>query len=49
MLGRGRLLACGEKKEKLRTSLVVQWLGLQAPKAGGLGSVPGQGTCSYML
>ena len=30
------------------TSLVVQCLRLRAPKAGGLGSIPGQGTRSYM-
>ena len=30
------------------TSLVVQWLRLHAPNAGGLGSIPGQGTRSYM-
>ena len=29
-------------------SLVVQWLGLRAPNAGGLGSIPGQGTRSPM-
>ncbi|TEA33613.1 hypothetical protein DBR06_SOUSAS3910181, partial [Sousa chinensis] len=29
-------------------SLVVQWLRLHAPKAGGLGSIPGQGTRSHM-
>ena len=28
--------------EAQRTSLVVQWLGLCAPKAGGSGSIPGQ-------
>ena len=32
----------------LRTSLVVQWLRLHAPNAGGLGSIPGQGTRSHM-
>ena len=31
------------------TSLVVQWLRLRAPNAGGLGSIPGQGTRSHML
>ena len=31
------------------TSLVVQWLRLCAPNAGGPGSVPGQGTRSHML
>ena len=30
------------------TSLVVQWLKLQAPHAGGLGSVTCQGTVSLM-
>ena len=29
------------------TSLVVQWLRLQAPNAGGLGLIPGQGTRSH--
>ena len=32
----------------LGTSLVVQWLRLQAPNAGGLGLIPGQGTRSHM-
>ena len=32
-----------------RVSTVVQWLGLHAPKAGGLGSVPGQGTRSHSV
>ena len=30
------------------TSLVVQWLRLRAPNAGGPGSIPGQGTTSCM-
>ena len=30
-------------------SPVVQWLRLCAPNAGGLGSIPGQGTRSHML
>ena len=30
------------------TSLVVQWLKLHTPNAGGLGSIPGQGTRSHM-
>ena len=30
--------------EWIRTSLVVQWLRLHAPKAGGMGSIPGRGT-----
>ena len=32
----------------LGTSLVAQWLRLRAPNAGGLGSIPGQGTRSHM-
>ena len=32
----------------LGASLVVQWLRLRAPNAGGLGSIPGQGTRSRM-
>ena len=31
------------------TSLVVQWLRLQAPNTGGFGSIPGQGTRFHML
>ena len=27
--------------------MVVQWLGLHAPNAGGPGSIPGQGPRSY--
>ena len=30
------------------TSLVVQWLRLHVPNAGGLGSIPGQGTRTHM-
>ena len=30
------------------TSLVVQWLGLCSPNAGGLGLIPGQGTKSHL-
>ncbi|TEA16676.1 hypothetical protein DBR06_SOUSAS20610068, partial [Sousa chinensis] len=29
-------------------SLVVQWLRLRAPSAGGPGSIPGQGTRSHI-
>ena len=32
----------------LGTSLVVQWVRLHAPNAGGPGSIPGQGTRSHM-
>ena len=31
------------------TSLVVRWLSLCGPNAGGLGSIPGQGTRSHIL
>ena len=31
------------------TSLVVQWLRLCAPSAGGLGWIPGQGTRTHTL
>ena len=30
------------------SSLVVQWLRFLVPNAGGLGSIPGQGTISHM-
>ncbi|TEA29726.1 hypothetical protein DBR06_SOUSAS510336, partial [Sousa chinensis] len=30
-------------------SLVVQWLRVHTPNAGGSGSIPGQGTRSHML
>ena len=36
-------------KVVLRTSLVVQGLRFQAPRAEGLGFIPGQGTRSHML
>ena len=32
---------------KVGTSLLVQWLRLHTPKAGGLGSIPGQGTSAH--
>ena len=35
-------------KDDLGTSLVVQWLRLQAPDAGGSGSIPGQGARYHM-
>ena len=31
-------------KMKRRTSLVVQWLRLSSPNAGGMGLIPGHGT-----
>ena len=36
-------------KEDLGFSLVVQWLRLHTPNAGGLGSIPGQGTRPHMV
>ena len=36
-------------KQDPRISLVLQWLRLSVPNAGGLGSIPGQGTRSLML
>ena len=36
------------KRVKWGTSLVVQWLGLCAPNAGGPGSITGQGTRSHV-
>ena len=36
------------KKPHTGTSLVVQWIRLRTPNAGGLGSIPGQGTRSHM-
>ena len=35
-------------EKRLGTSLVVQWLRLCAPNAGGPGSIPGQGSRSHM-
>ena len=36
------------KPSSLRTCLMIQWLRLHAPNAGGLGSIPGEGTRSHM-
>ena len=36
-----------QEKEEPGTSLVVQWIRLRAPNAGGLGLIPGQGTRSH--
>ena len=41
-----------EKREKTKgqgTSLVVQWLRVPAPNAGGPDSIPGHGARSHML
>ena len=38
-----------QKSLYVETFLVGQWLRLCAPKAGGPGSIPGQGTRSHML
>ena len=35
-------------KSILRTSLVVQWVRLHTPNAGGPGSIPGRGTRSHI-
>ena len=50
------LMKVKEESEKVglklsiqRDSLVVQWLRLHAPNAGGPHSLPGQGTRSHML
>ena len=37
------------KRSPVGTSLVVQWLRLRIPNAGGPGLIPGQGTRSHML
>ena len=39
----------GLKDSPWATSLVVQWLRLHVPNAGGPGSIPDQGTQSFML
>ena len=36
------------RETRVWTSLVDQWLRLHNPDAGGLGSIPGQGTASRM-
>ena len=41
-------LAALNKCQLCGTSLVVQWIGQHTPNAGGLGSIPGQGTSSHM-
>ena len=38
-----------QEGKQCRTSLVVQWLRLHSPNAGGPGSIPDQGTRSRML
>ena len=52
--GEGSTGSCWREAFSLResvreTSLVVQWLRLCEPNAGGPGSIPGQGTRSHML
>ena len=42
------LLVFTIKEGKSGTSLVVQWLRLHAPNAGGLRLIPGQGTRPHM-
>ena len=41
------LLVFTIKEGKAGISLVVQWLRLHVPSAGGLGLIPGQGTRSH--
>ena len=41
---RNKVKTVKEKKSKLGTSPVVQWLRLWASTAGGMGSIPGWGT-----
>ena len=42
------LLYSNKHTNELGTCLVVPWLRLHAPNAGGLGSIPDQGTRSHM-
>ena len=44
----GLLGKCVLKDLRAGTSLVLQWLRLHAPNAGGLVSIPGQGNRSHM-
>ena len=39
----------GHRTRQKGVSLVVQWLRLHNPKAGGTGSIPDQGTKPHML
>ena len=41
-------LVTEQQIEMLETSLMVQWLRLHTPNARGPGSIPGQGTRSYI-
>ena len=38
-----------EVSDGMKVRIGVQWLRLYAPKAGALGSIPGQGSRSYIL
>ena len=44
----GKSGLCSHSNMHLGTSLVVQWVRFHAPNAGGLSSIPGQGTRSHM-
>ena len=44
----GKVYRGRSRRTSLRTSLVIQWLRLCTPNAGGLGSIPGQGARSRM-
>ena len=48
LLGRKGITNLDSVLKSRGTSLVAQWLRLGSPNAGGLGSIPGQGTGSYM-
>ena len=43
------ILKSNSQEKMARTSLVVQWLRLNTPNAGGSGSILGQGTRSLMV
>ena len=48
LLGRKAMTNLDSVLKSKGTSLVAQWLRLCSPNAGGLGSIPGRGTGSYM-
>lgn len=47
--GFGLIILFSQKGKLLGASLVVQWLGLRAPKAWVLGSIPGWGARTQLL
>ena len=49
-LGMSRARGCSQQRASVAgASLVVQWLRVRAPNAGGPCSIPGQGTSSHTL